>query len=210
MLDLIIDKLLNFPIKSLCPLSQDRGHAAAVMLILHGDPSDPLLVLTQRAAHLNNHAGEVALPGGMWDIADRDLLTTALRETEEEIGLSVDLVTPIAMLPSGSPKTRNLEVYPFVGLAKTPLKLTAQPTEIAAIFDLPIAMLTEIKRYEYFEVGRGSEKVKLPYFPYQDYKIWGFTLHILVDMLNTTLDAQINLRHPDREKINRLRQGVTK
>ena len=56
--------------------------------MLHGDPSDPLIILTRRANHLKNHAGEVAFPGGMKEGHDIDLLATALRETEEEIGLS--------------------------------------------------------------------------------------------------------------------------
>ena len=113
---------------------------------------DPQLILTQRAAHLNNHAGEVAFPGGMWEGNDKDLLHTALRETEEEIGLSSSLVTPIAMLPTGSPKTSDIKVYPFVGVAESPLKLTPQASEIAAIFDLPIACLTDVERYQYLRL----------------------------------------------------------
>jgi 8-oxo-dGTP pyrophosphatase MutT (NUDIX family) len=206
MLDIIKDQLKNFPIKSYCPKPESQGNTAAVMLILHGDPGDPLLVLTQRAAHLNNHAGEVALPGGMWDAEDKDLLTTALRETEEEIGLSPSLVTPIAMLPSGSPKTREITVTPFVGLAEGPLKVTPEPSEIASIFDFPIALMTDTDNYQYFELIRGPERFKMPYFPYRDYKIWGFTLNVLVDMLNQTLGTQIQLRYPDRENIERLRQ----
>lgn len=206
MLNIIKEQLQNFPIGIHSPKLGDQGAHAAVMLILHGDPRDPLLVLTERAAHLNNHAGEVALPGGMWDTGDRDLLTTALRETEEEIGLSPSLITPIAMLPSGSPKTREITVTPFVGLAEGPLRLTPEPSEIASIFDFPIALMTDADSYQYFDLIRGSEHFKMPYFPYRDYKIWGFTLNVLVDMLNQTLGTQIQLRYPDIENIERLRQ----
>ena len=206
MLNIIKEQLQNFPIGIHSPKLGDQSAHAAVMLILHGDPRDPLLVLTERAAHLNNHAGEVALPGGMWDAGDRDLLTTALRETEEEIGLSPSLITPIAMLPSGSPKTREITVTPFVGLAEGPLRLTPEPSEIASIFDFPIALMTDADSYQYFDLIRGSERFKMPYFPYRDYKIWGFTLNVLVDMLNQTLGTQIQLRYPDIENIERLRQ----
>lgn len=206
MLEIIKHQLQSFPIRSLSPTLQDQKNTAAVMILLHGDSMDPQLILTQRAAHLNNHAGEVAFPGGMWEGDDKDLLHTALRETEEEIGLSSSLVTPIAMLPTGSPKTSDIKVYPFVGVAESPLKLTPQASEIAAIFDLPIACLTEVERYQYFEIGTGADRVELPYFPYKNYRIWGFTLHILVDMLNKTLSADIRLRYPDSAKINRLRQ----
>lgn len=206
MLKIIKQQLQSFPVGSHSPTSQAINNTAAVMIILHGDADDPKLVLTQRAAHLNKHAGEVAFPGGMWEKSDRDLLHTALRETEEEIGLSSNLITPIAMLPTRSPKTSDVKVYPFVGLADSPLTLTPQASEIAAIFDLPIICLTEIDRYNYFAIGSGAEKVELPYFPYKNFKIWGFTLHILVDMLNKTLNADIRLRYPDPAKLNRLRQ----
>ena len=206
MLNIIKEQLQNFPIGIHSPKLGDQAAHAAVMLILHGDPRDPHLVLTERAAHLNNHAGEVALPGGMWDPEVRDLLTTALRETEEEIGLSPSLITPIAMLPSGSPKTREITVTPFVGLAEGPLRLTPEPSEIASIFDFPIALMTDADSYQYFDLIRGSERFKMPYFPYRDYKIWGFTLNVLVDMLNQTLGTQIQLRYPDIENIERLRQ----
>jgi 8-oxo-dGTP pyrophosphatase MutT (NUDIX family) len=206
MLDIIKHQLQNFPLEPKYPDPREGRSSAAVMLILHGNPSDPQLVLTQRAAHLSSHAGEVAYPGGMWEQGDTDLLATAMRETEEEIGLPADRLTPIAMLPSGSPRTGNVTVFPFVGLTDDPLKLTPQPSEIAAIFDLPISLLTDIERYQYFEIDTGADRVELPYFPYKNYRIWGFTLHILVEMLNKTLSADIRLRYPDSAKINRLRQ----
>jgi len=180
--------------------------AAAVMLVLHGDRSNPLLVLTERAAYMKSHPGEVAFPGGMWDPNDGDLLTTALRETEEEIGLSADRIKPIAMLPSASPRMRNLMVRPFVGIAEGSLAFTPQPSEIASIFNLPIARLTDDQHYQYFTVGEGKDAVSLPFFAYQDYRIWGFTLKVLVDMLEATLGVQIKLRYPDEAQLEKLRQ----
>lgn len=205
MLDAIIEKLQQFPISSVSP-SPDHQTAAAVMLVLHGDRSNPLLVLTERAAHMKSHPGEVAFPGGMWDPNDGDLLTTALRETEEEIGLSADRIKPIAMLPSASPRMRNLMVRPFVGIAEGSLAFTPQPSEIASIFNLPIARLTDDQHYQYFTVGEGKDAVSLPFFAYQDYRIWGFTLKVLVDMLEATLGVQIKLRYPDEAQLEKLRQ----
>jgi len=205
MLDTIKEQLQKFPISPVIP-NPDLETAAAVMLILHGDSSNPLLVLTERAAHMNSHPGEVAFPGGMWDADDGDLLITALRETEEEIGLSADRIRPIAMLPSASPKTRNLMVRPFVGIAEGALDFTPQPSEIASIFNLPIARLVDQQQYQYFELGKGRDAVSLPFIAYQDYRIWGFTLKVLVDMLNATLGVKIRLRYPDSAQLEKLRQ----
>ena len=94
MLETIKNQLKKFPLNPAQPSRQDSGSLAAVMVLLHGDQDNPQVVLTQRAMHLNNHAGEVAFPGGMWDRTDRDLLHTALRETEEEIANAMKSQVP--------------------------------------------------------------------------------------------------------------------
>jgi 8-oxo-dGTP pyrophosphatase MutT (NUDIX family) len=175
------------------------------MVLLHGDQHNPQVVLTQRAMHLNSHAGEVAFPGGMWDRTDADLLYTALRETEEEIGLASALVEPIAMLPEASPKRRKLRVTPFVGLAQGPLELQSEPSEIAAIFDAPVSLFTNINNYQYFEMNHELGALSFPCLSYNGYKIWGFTLKVLVDLFNSTLDAGVELEYPSEQLIEELR-----
>ena len=156
--------------------------------------------------HLNSHAGEVAFPGGMWDSTDADLLHTALRETHEEIGLASNRVEPIAMLPLASPKRRNLSVQPFVGLVEGAFELVSEPSEIAAIFDAPLSLFTDFGSYKYFDIKNESGALSFPCLPYKGYKIWGFTLKVLVDMLNSTLDAGIALEYPSDTKIEELRR----
>ena len=150
MLETIKKRLKSFPLERLQPSPQERGSTAAVLVALHGDSSDPQVILTQRAFHLNNHAGEVAFPGGMWDETDTDLLQTALREAHEEIGLLPSLVEPIATLPVAVPKRRSLKVTPFVGLVDGPLNLVAEPGEIGALFDAPLQLFMDINNYDYF------------------------------------------------------------
>jgi 8-oxo-dGTP pyrophosphatase MutT (NUDIX family) len=206
MLETIKNQLKKFPLDRPQPSPQDSGASAAVMLLLHGNPKDPQIVLTQRAMHLNSHAGEVAFPGGMWDSTDADLLHTALRETHEEIGLAPNRVEPIAMLPLASPKRRNLSVQPFVGLVEGALELVSEPSEIAAIFDAPLSLFTDLGSYKYFDIKNESGALSFPCLPYKGYKIWGFTLKVLVDMLNSTLDAGIALEYPSDAKIEELRR----
>jgi 8-oxo-dGTP pyrophosphatase MutT (NUDIX family) len=205
MLETIKKQLKKFPLNPAQPSQQDSGSIAAVMVLLHGDQHNPQVVLTQRAMHLNSHAGEVAFPGGMWDRTDADLLYTALRETEEEIGLASALVEPIAMLPEASPKRRRLRVTPFVGLAQGPLELQSEPSEIAAIFDAPVSLFTNINNYQYFEMNHELGALSFPCLPYNGYKIWGFTLKVLVDLFNSTLDAGVELEYPSEQLIEELR-----
>ena len=207
MLETIKNRLKNFPLERLQPSPQERGSTAAVLVALHGDNSDPQVILTQRAFHLNNHAGEVAFPGGMWDETDTDLLQTALREAHEEIGLLPSLVEPIATLPVAIPKRRSLKVTPFVGLVNGPLDLVADPGEIGALFDAPLRLFMNVDNYDYFEMETEYGALSFPFLPYNGYKIWGFTLKVLTDMLNTTLEANINLEYPSYERIEELRQS---
>ena len=205
MLETIKKQLKKFPLNPAQPSQQDSGSMAAVMVLLHGDQHNPQVVLTQRAMHLNSHAGEVAFPGGMWDRTDADLLYTALRETEEEIGLASALVEPIAMLPEASPKRRRLRVTPFVGLSQGPLELQSEPSEIAAIFDAPVSLFTNINNYQYFEMNHELGALSFPCLSYNGYKIWGFTLKVLVDLFNSTLDAGVELEYPSEQLIEELR-----
>lgn len=176
---------------------------AAVMLLLHGDPLDPHIILTERAKHLNHHAGEVAFPGGMKESCDQNLLATALRETEEEIGLTSDKIELLGMLPSDSPRLSMLRVAPFMGWVASPYHLQSDPSEIAVVFNFPLKLLLDTDGYKYFELS--ERKIQLPYVMYDDYKIWGFTLKVMVDMLNFVLDAQINLRYPTQQQLQQLR-----
>jgi 8-oxo-dGTP pyrophosphatase MutT (NUDIX family) len=207
MLETIKNRLKNFPLERLQPSPQERGSTAAVLVALHGDNSDPQVILTQRAFHLNNHAGEVAFPGGMWDETDTDLLQTALREAHEEIGLLPSLVEPIATLPVAIPKRRSLKVTPFVGLVNGPLDLVADPGEIGALFDAPLRLFMNVDNYDYFEMETEYGALSFPFLPYNGYKIWGFTLKVLTDMLSTTLEAKIHLDYPSPERIEELRQS---
>lgn len=180
----------------------DKKSNAAVLLLLHGDPYDPLIILTRRASHLNSHAGEVAFPGGMKDSHDNDLLSTALRETKEEIGLSSSAIKFLGRLPADSPRTNNIRVTPFMGWVDSPFRLNPSPSEIDAVFNLPLSFLLDINHYKYFYLEEG--KIHLPYVMYEEYKIWGFTLKVMVDMLNNLLDAEIQLLYPSSNELNRL------
>ena len=202
MLDSISQRLKYYTHSVADSEQQNTITQAAVMLLLHGDPLDPHIILTQRAKHLSHHAGEVAFPGGMREHYDQSLLATALRETEEEIGLASNKIKLLGMLPTDSPRLSQLSVAPFMGWVESPYSLQPDSSEIAAIFNLPLKLLLDKDGYMYFELN--ESKIQLPYVMYGEYKIWGFTLKVMVDMLNFVLDAQINLRYPSQQQLQQL------
>ena len=200
MLTTIANELIKFPLKKRQPDVNKTLTTAAVLVILHGEDNNPHVVLTQRALHLKSHPGEVAFPGGMWDQGDTNLLQTALREANEEIGLNPSSVKPLATLPAASPKRREISVTPFVAIGLHDLELTADASETAAIFNVPLKIFLDIDQYQYFEIktemGTGDGVIRFPYLTYNNHKIWGFTLKVITDLLNATLNAGIELKYP--------------
>lgn len=205
MLETIVRNLEKFPLCRTQPLVDQHRLTAAVLVALIDNGEVPEIILTQRALHLNNHAGEVAFPGGMWDLEDVDLLQTALREAQEEIGLDPALVNVVATLPSATPKRRSLRVTPFVGLLSGPPVLVGDPSEIGSIFTVPLSYFLDISRYEYFAITHRGESISFPCLYYQEYQIWGFTLRVITDMLNDTLGAGLDLIYPSHQEIQLLR-----
>ena len=110
---------------------------SAVMVILLDTGSDISLVLTQRAAHLPKHPGQISFPGGRAEPEDVDLLDTARRETREEVGLEIARSDVLAALPRYATRT-GYDVAPFVALVRPPSQWTPQESEVAEIFDVPL------------------------------------------------------------------------
>ena len=165
----------------------------AAVLIPLTDASEPELIFTRRAAHMNTHSGEVAFPGGKRDRADQSLVHTALRESYEEMALPPEQVTVIGQ--GGAVVSRfGLKVTPVVGIiaAGTPLK--ANTAELDRIFSVPLSYFLEAKNLTFSRVKRGNEPIQRPSFRYNEYLIWGLTAIILIEFLNTTVDAGIALQ----------------
>ena len=204
MLTTIANRLTKFPLNRIQPSSTAAPFSAAVLVILGGADANPQVTLTQRALHLNSHAGEVAFPGGMWDPVDRHLLDTAMREAREEVGLAANRVRPVATLPVASPRRREISVTPFVAIADSDLELRADAGEIAAIFDVPLNAFLDHREYDYFEMNIDDEKgprvIRFPFLTYNNYRIWGFTLKVITDLLNSTYDAGLQLDYPVHEE----------
>ena len=210
MLETIVKNLEKYPLSRVQPEAGQHRLSAAVLVALIDSGAVPEVILTQRAQHLNSHAGEVAFPGGMWDLEDADLMQTALREAEEEISMDPGLLKMIATLPSASPRRRNLRVTPYVGLLDDLPTLVGDPSEIGSIFTVPVSHFLDIDRYHYIDLPFQGNLIRFPSINYQasqgrEYQIWGFTLRVITDMLNETLDAGLELVYPSHQEIQLLR-----
>lgn len=136
------------------------------------------ILLTQRAGDLPDHSGQIAFPGGKVDPGDASPLETALREAEEEIGLSRVHVRPLGYIPPFLSRTGYL-ITPVVALVTPPFRLQPNPREVADVFEVPLAFLMDPRNHQMqSRVWQGARR-HFYAMPYGERYIWGITASIL-------------------------------
>ena len=153
---------------------------ASVLVPLVARDDDLSLLLTQRTAHLHDHAGQISFPGGRTDPEDTDAIATALRETEEEIGLSRRHIEIIGSLPDYFTGT-GYQVTPVVGLVHPPFELSADEFEVAEIFEVPMSFLMNGANHQRRSAEFPGRPGRRTFYamPFQHYFIWGATAAML-------------------------------
>ena len=136
------------------------------------------IVLTVRSKSLNSHPGQISLPGGSEEPNDFDVVATALRESEEEIGLARSNVEVIGRLgdialPSG------FQVTPVVGIIEPGLEFVPCPIEVAEIFHVPLSLLLNPDSYNSTSMTYDSQERKILELQFERYRVWGATAAIL-------------------------------
>ena len=152
---------------------------AAVLLLVVNHAAEPTVVLTQRTAHLADHAGQIALPGGRCDEGDCTPERTALREAEEEIGLDSARVEVLGRLPEYCTST-GFCVTPVVAWAEPPVRYRPDPHEVADIFEVPLGFLLDVANHRYEQAFYKGRLRHYWAMPYGERFIWGATAGMLV------------------------------
>jgi 8-oxo-dGTP pyrophosphatase MutT (NUDIX family) len=156
--------------------------AAAAVLVPIVDREDGLTVLlTQRATHLKNHAGQISFPGGRIEGADEGPLAAALRETEEEIGLSRQHVTFTGYLEPHLVLT-GYWVTPVVGFVQPGFALQLDHREVDSTFEVPLLHVLDVANHKARERMLGTTKVRVYDIPYGEHHIWGATAGMLMSL----------------------------
>ena len=169
----------------------------AAVLIALTDEENPEVIYTLRSNKVSSHQGEVSFPGGMQEESDSSLIMTALRESEEEIGLPQNCVKILGSLDTMVSRF-NISVTPFVGVIPGDVELNTSSEEIEACFKVPLSFLLKDKRYRNDEVNRNGETFYMPAYKYSSYVIWGLTAMITVNFLNRALDTKIDMSLPSK------------
>lgn len=154
---------------------------AAVLVPVVIRPTGPTVLLTQRTAHLRDHAGQVSFPGGRCEESDASAEATALREAEEEVGLDPGQVELLGRLPEYRTGT-GFVVTPVVGLVTPPLNLKLDDFEVAEVFEPPLAFLLDRANHQRQTMEIRGERHEFWAMPWQGYFIWGATAGMLVTL----------------------------
>jgi 8-oxo-dGTP pyrophosphatase MutT (NUDIX family) len=162
--------------------------SAAVLIALVND-SDEMnisglqVLLTKRASHLKHHPSQISFPGGKVEPTDRNLIHTALREAQEEIGLSPEAVTIIGQLPNYE-IISGYQVTPIVAVIESPQYYQKDANEVDEIFQVPLQHFLQPENHRSIISYRNGHHHNVHFFPYKHYNIWGATAAMIKDLVD--------------------------
>jgi 8-oxo-dGTP pyrophosphatase MutT (NUDIX family) len=147
------------------------------------------VVLARRTERVPHHKGQICFPGGSRDPGDRDLLATAVRESQEELGIrAADVELLGAMEPV--PTVTGFFIQPYLARIPAEARFLLDPFEIAEAFDAPLSVFTDLSRYRAAETTFLGKPYHVYFLDYGPHTIWGATARILHNL------AEIALRLP--------------
>jgi 8-oxo-dGTP pyrophosphatase MutT (NUDIX family) len=159
-------------------VAREQPVRPAAVLIPVVDHPQPTVLLTQRSAHLNDHAGQISFPGGKIDATDASPLDAALREAYEEIGLERQFIDPVGYLDLYATGF-GFRILPTVARVKPGFKLRISTAEVDDAFEVPLAFLMDPANHQlHSKEFRGMERSYYA-MPYAERYIWGATAGIL-------------------------------
>jgi 8-oxo-dGTP pyrophosphatase MutT (NUDIX family) len=170
----------DFSLSGVVPIPESWKPAAVLVPLINRAPGITVL-LTQRTADMPSHAGQVAFPGGRRQASDVDAAATALRETEEEVGIParfVDVIGAVDLYRTGT----GYEITPIVGIVTPGFTVRADPREVADVFEVPLEhFLDEVNHKIDSRQWQGRER-RYYAMPYGERYIWGATAGMLKNL----------------------------
>ena len=162
---------------------------SAVLILLFPIREDIHFFLTKRTDTVQYHKGQISLPGGAKEEGE-ELIGTALRETDEEIGISSDSIQIIGQLTPLLVPVTGFQIHPFIGFSEHKPETTTDPMEVESVFSVSIHSLVHQKTHQLEERILRGHLYQVPYYHLNNKKVWGATSMILSEfktVLNTIL-----------------------
>lgn len=170
-------------------IEQTSHRPAAVLVPLVMRSAGPTVLLTRRTDHLHHHPGQISFPGGRVEDRDTGPIDTALRETEEEIGLDRSRVELLGTLPDYLTGT-GFCVTPVVGLVHLPFELKLDAFEVAEAFEVPLAHFLDPAHHLRHSLEHQGRVRHFHAMPYRHHYIWGATAGIIMSLYRLLREQQ--------------------
>lgn len=164
----------------LVPSRRRAALPAAVLVGVVQRSPEPTVLLTQRATHLRDHAGQISFPGGRIEVDDASPVAAALREAEEEVGLPTDAVEVIRELDPYDTVT-GFRIHPIVGWVTPPQAYAPDPFEVAEVFEVPLSFVIDPRNHQERHHEHEGRQRRFFALPYGEKFIWGATAAILIN-----------------------------
>ncbi len=161
------------------PKHDGKSKLSSVLVIIYG--SEPKLLMIEKSKELKNHGGEIAFPGGKLNVDDEDLLETALRETKEEVGLSISRADVIAQLDNVTTLNSGFSITPFVCILDNLSKLKTN-SEVKSILHIPMIPFLQTLDDDRDPYHKSVQEMYT--FTFEDKIVWGASARILKNLLN--------------------------
>mgnify|MGYP003625912824 FL=1 len=154
---------------------------AAVLMPLVERENGLHMIFTQRALHLRHHPGQVSFPGGRYELDDNSLAITALRETEEEIGIEQRFIELVGKLTSITTNS-GYHVTPFIGFVESTEQVIIDRSEVRECFEVPFTFLLDSNNFSKQYLFANKKRHYTYCCAYQNHLIWGATAQMLVNL----------------------------
>jgi len=164
-------------------IQENNPKKAAVLMLLYPKNNKTHLVLIERNSYLGVHSSQIAFPGGKVEVNDPSAAFTALRETQEEIGVEMNKVSIIKAFTEVYIPPSNFMVFPFLGYVNEELQFNPEPREVASVIELSIENFLDERLVVTKEMNTSySNSIRVPAFKIKEYYVWGATAMILSEV----------------------------
>lgn len=174
----------------------ENARNAGVMALFYPKASDLHLALIERTSkHPNDaHGGQVSFPGGKEEQEDVDMRATAIRETEEEIGVKGSDIEILGALSKLYIPVSNFHVHPYVGVLPYEARFIPQPSEVQQVLEVPVSDLfnPELRRVTDLKIGTRMTLNQVPYFHFAEKVVWGATAMMLNELIYIIRESGLN------------------
>lgn len=161
---------------------QNSIRESGVLILLYKKNNVLHIPFIKRPQYNGAHSGQVSLPGGKYEPEDLNLMATALRETQEEIGINPDKIEILGQLTTIYIPNSNFNVSPFVGyLSENPI-FHPNSIEVETIIEASLTQIIAPETIEYFEKIINDHTIKAPFFNINNHQIWGATAMIISEL----------------------------